>query len=110
MSVAGEGEAEAWAESLTGGIAAAPTPVPLRYVRPNAANARSRPHGLRALQRHADPGEQFLNRKWLGQVIVGAGIEPGNLVHHGIARGDHNHRHILVLADASQHLHAVELR
>ena len=29
VSVAGEGEAEAWAESLTGGIAAAPTPVPL---------------------------------------------------------------------------------
>ena len=49
-------------------------------------------------------------RKRLGQVIVGAGIEPGHLVHHGIARGDHNHRHILVLADTPQDLHAVELR
>ncbi len=78
--------------------------------RPDAANARSRPHGLRALQRHADPCEQLLNRKRLGQVIVGAGIEPGHLVHHGIARGDHYHRHILVLADAPQDLHAVELR
>lgn len=75
-----------------------------------ASNARSRPHGLRALQRHADPCEQLLNRKWLGQVIVGAGIEPGHLVHHGIARGDHNHRHILVLADTPQDLHTVELR
>ena len=76
----------------------------------DAANARSRPHGLRALQRHADPCEQLLNRKWLGQVIVGTGVEPGHLVHHGVARGDHDYRHILVLADAPQHLHAVELR
>lgn len=76
----------------------------------DASYARSRPHGLRALQRHADPCEQLLNRKRLGQVIVGAGIEPSHLVHHGIARGDHNHRHILVLADAPQHFHTVELR
>lgn len=84
----------------------------VRHTRPGAgiASARSRPHGLRALQRHADPCEQLLNRKWLGQVIVGAGIEPGYLVHYGIARGNHNHRHVLVLADTSQDLHAVELR
>ena len=82
------------------------------YVLPgtDAANARSRPHGLRALQRHTDPCEQLLNGKRLGQVIVGAGIESCHLVHHGIACGDHNHRHIFVLADAPQHLHTVELR
>ena len=84
----------------------------VRSARPsnNTANARSRPHGLRALQRHADPCEQLLDRKRLGQVIVGTGVEPGHLVHHGVARGDHDYRHILVLADAPQHLHAVELR
>lgn len=82
------------------------TPAPV-LAPPTPEAARTASARFNATRR---PCEQLLNRKRLGQVIVGAGIEPCHLVHHGIARGDHNHRHILVLADTPQDLHAVELR
>ncbi len=66
-----------------------------------------RSRGLRALKRDADPGEQFLDRERLGDVVVGAGVEAGHLIHHRIPRRQQDDRNALLLAEAPQHLYAV---
>ena len=39
----------------------------------------------------ADPGEQLVERKWLGQVIVGAAVQAADLFKtFGITRGKHH--------------------
>ena len=48
--------------------------------------------------------------KWLGEIIVCTGIKTRYLVHDRISRGQHDDRHITLLADSSKHLQTVESR
>ena len=48
--------------------------------------------GQAVAQRGADAGEQFLGVERLGQVIVGAEIERGDLLRGVLARGDDDQR------------------
>ena len=41
-------------------------------------------------------GEQFAKFEGFGEVVVGAGIEAGDAVFDGIARGEHENRHALI--------------
>jgi hypothetical protein len=48
---------------------------------------------------------------WNGEVVVGAGVEPGDLVRPAIARGQHQHRKgAPFLAPHAEHGEAVDLR
>jgi hypothetical protein len=46
----------------------------------------------RAAQQRLEPREQLLERERLGQVVVGARLQPRDAVVDGIARGEHQHR------------------
>ena len=58
--------------------------------------------GLQAGQ-ELDPAER------LGQVVVGAGIEPPHLVSLGSQGGEHEHRHVAHVPDALQDLPTVQV-
>src|SRR5579859_2433497 len=47
---------------------------------------------LVASQLDADPREQLLDRERFRQVVVGAGIEAGDPIRHGVFRGEHDDR------------------
>ena len=47
----------------------------------------------RAAQKRAHARQHFFQMKWLGDIIVGAGIEALHLVAPAVARGEHQHRH-----------------
>ena len=53
--------------------------------------------------------EQLLDRKRLGQVVVGTGIECANLVRILAARRDHDDRHARPCAHRLHHLDAVHI-
>jgi len=40
---------------------------------------------------------QLLQREGLDEVVVGAGVEAGDAVGHGIARGEHEHRRLVAV-------------
>ena len=42
-----------------------------------------------AAEQSPQPGQQFLQREWLGQIVVGAGIKPGDAFGHRVAGGQH---------------------
>jgi D-alanyl-D-alanine carboxypeptidase/D-alanyl-D-alanine-endopeptidase (penicillin-binding protein 4) len=64
-----------------------------------------------AAQQGAQPREQLLERERLGQVVVGAGLEPGDAVGHPVARRQHQHRRAVArVAHPPAHLEPVELR
>jgi len=55
--------------------------------------------------------EQLLDLEGLDQVVVGAGVEPGDALRGGIARAQHQHRREAAAgARAAQHLEAVQAR
>ena len=57
-------------------------------------------HGLRnrtAAAHRAQPGQQDVDRKRLGQVVVRAGIEARHDIGRGIARGQHQHGCLIAL-------------
>ena len=84
VSVAGEGTADNLAESPAGDVAAVPAPVtPSRPQSRQRQKSPARPPGASTPR---DPYEQFLNRKRLGQVVVGAARQPCHLVHRHRAR------------------------
>ena len=60
-----------------------------------------------ALQGHADARKELLDGERLGDVVVGAGVEAGHLIHHRIPRRQQDDRNALLLAEAPQHLYAV---
>ena len=63
-----------------------------------------------AAQACAHPRQQFLDRKGLGEIVVGAGIEGLHPLAHLIARRDHQHRRAdAPLAHPPAHLHAAEV-
>ncbi len=64
-----------------------------------------------AAQQRADPGQDFLEMKRLGDIVVGAGVETLHLVAPAVARGEDQHRHgAPVAAPGLQHRNAVHLR
>ena len=62
----------------------------LEHQRPVGQRRRRRSRGTADQRAHARL--QFAEVEGLGQVIVGAGVEPGDLVGAGIARGEHEDR------------------
>ena len=62
-----------------------------------------------AAQQRAHPREQLVALEGLHQVVVGAGVEALHARVHGVARGEHQDRHVAVLAQPPADLHAVEL-
>ena len=54
----------------------------------------------RTPQHGVDPGKQFAGGEGLGQVVVGAHLQADDAVGLVVARGEHQHRRGLVLADA----------
>ena len=62
-----------------------------------------------APQQRAEPGQQLLERERLGQVVVGPGVEPGDPVRDGVARGEHEDRQLVAgLAHPPAHLEPVQ--
>jgi len=60
-------------------------------------------------QHGADPGDQFLQVERLGQVVVAADGEPGDLVVLGVLRGKEDHRNLVsVAAQPADNLEAVD--
>ncbi len=61
-------------------------------------------------ERDADAGQQFAHAERLGQVVVGAGVERGDLVFLLPASREHDHRRRQPFAQGSQHVQAVLVR
>jgi len=59
--------------------------------------------------RHPQAGEQLVHGERFGQVVVGAGIQRGDLVVGRLPGGQHHHRHARPAAQRVQHVHAVEV-
>ena len=39
-----------------------------------------------------DPGKQFLEGKWLREIVIGPDVETGHAIGHGISGSQHQHR------------------
>ena len=62
-------------------------------------------------QQRPQPREQLLEGERLGQVVVGARVEPGDPVGDGLARGEDEHRQVVPgAAQPPAHLEPVEPR
>ena len=48
----------------------------------------------RPAQRRPQPGQQLVHAERLGHVVVGAGVERGDLVRLAVAGGEHDDRHL----------------
>ena len=55
--------------------------------------------GPRASQQRLRACDQLLRMEWFGEVVVGADLEPDDLVGHLVARGEHDDRDLALLAD-----------
>ena len=65
----------------------------------------------RAAQQRAHAREQLAQRERLDEVVVGAGVQPGDAVVDLFARGQHQHRRaVAALAQAPADLQAVDVR
>ncbi len=62
-----------------------------------------------AAQNRLDPGKQLARLEGLGQIIVGAELQPDDAVHGVAARGEHEDRGVAPGADAPAHFEAVEV-
>ena len=71
----------------------------------NTARLRIR----KAPERRANTREQLLDRKRLGQIVVGTGIERADFVRILAARRDHDNRHARPCAHRLHHLDAVHI-
>ena len=63
-----------------------------------------------AAQQRAQAGEQLLALERLDEVVVGAGVEALDARLDGVARGQHEDRHVAVVAQQARDVDAVELR
>ncbi len=71
---------------------------------------RGCPDVSRAPEQRADSREQFRIREGFGQVVVGAELEPLDLVGNRVASGEQQHRRRLALPKAAQHFEPVDDR
>ena len=74
-------------------LAEADQPAALAHGEVRRQHPRTPQHGV-------DPGKQFAGGEGLGQVVVGAHLQADDAVGLVVARGEHQHRRGLVLADA----------
>ena len=84
----------------------------LRNVDLEPAEPHHRRHRLLRLctpQCGAGPCEQFLHPERLGDEIIRAGVERGDLVLLGVPHGEHDHRDLAEGSDPADHLGAVEV-
>src|SRR5690606_23039694 len=65
---------------------------------------------LGAAEHGADAGEQLDVREGLGDVIVSAHLEATDFIHIIVSRSQDHDRYFRELADAAQHLEAVDVR
>ena len=80
-----------------------------RAIAPHAQQRRRQ--ALRAPDQRAQPRQQLLEVKGLGEVVVGAGVDAGDLLVPAVARGEDQHRHRAPAgAPAPEHAQAVEPR
>ena len=70
----------------------------------------SRRSGDGAAQDRLDPRDELARVERLRQVVVGADLEPDDLVDVLVARGQHQDRHVGALADPLADLDAVDVR
>src|SRR5687768_887251 len=91
---------------------AAPGGLALFEVDPGFSEIQLCPRGRsrRMAQSGAHAREQLADAEWLGDVVVGAGVERLDLRALLDARREHHDRHRRPLADAADHLDAVEVR
>ena len=85
-------------------------PCSSRPVSPPAGRPRSAPDPIRPPQERPDAGDQLAHAEGLGQVVVGADLEPQHPVDLVGARGEHQHRRRGLGAEGSQHRQPVETR
>ena len=71
-------------------------------------SSEAAPRGRPAAQQGADPRQQLLALEGLDQVVVGAGVEAGDAVLGLGPRGQHQDRHVALLAQAAADLDPVE--
>jgi hypothetical protein len=65
----------------------------------------------RAAFQHPQPGEQLVQVERLGEIVVGAGIQPADALQRRVARAQHEYRRgDTRFARPAQHFHAVEPR
>ncbi len=69
----------------------------------------SRRSGRHAAEYRAHAGQQLLDVERLGDVVVGAGVERGDLVVLAVARGEDDDRYVAERAHPAQGLDAVEI-
>ena len=65
--------------------------------------------GRIAAQDRLDPRDELARVERLGHVVVGAQLQPDDLVHVVAARGEHDDRQVALLAQSAAHFPAVEL-
>ena len=61
-----------------------------------------------AAERHLDARHQFADGEGLGEVVVGAEVEPGDLVSLGVPRGDDDDGDLRLAPDDAEHVEAGE--
>src|SRR5262249_51145130 len=68
-----------------------------------SARARSAP------QDRLHPRQQLARLKWLGQIVVGAELEPDDAIHGITARGEHEDRGLRLRPDAAAYIKTVDV-
>ncbi len=77
---------------------------------PLAVRAERLADQLAAAQEGAHPRDQFFHREWLGEIVVGAHLQPGDLIRHVVARRQHEHRRGGGATQLAQDLQPIQLR
>lgn len=101
---------------FNGGYVDAETPLPnftAARIEPDLADldARGASGGnlCRPPQNRAHPGQEFVWREWLRDVVIGAAIQSGNTISGSGTSGQHDHRGVhLVVPEALQYFEAVQ--
>src|SRR5205814_2375016 len=68
-----------------------------------SARARSAP------QDRLHPRQQLARLEWLGQIVVGAELEPDDAIHGIAARGEHQDRRLRLHPDAAAHIKTIDV-
>ena len=72
------------------------------------APGRLRGLGGALAQGRPDAGQQLLDGKGLGNVVVRPHVQAGHLIHHRVPGGEHDDGHLAFPPQPPQHLHAAE--
>ena len=95
-------------EAPLGPIHAHAPRVPIDLEPPEAQDT-GRPGPIPPPQDRAQAGQQLPGLEGLGEVVVGADLQPDDAVHRIAARGQHEHRHVGERAELPAHLEAVHV-